>query len=136
MKKFLGLPIFRKPLSDAEIVEQTRREMKRTQHYGKHLLAIQTATIIMWAIFLYLAIDMLKILENTPLKMPSGVCIMIGMTIGVVFSGSLCNCAQTIRNLRGDRTSLLLVKYHDALTAINRQEDSLATNCTESTNRR
>ena len=48
MDKFLGLPLRRKPLTDAEYVARARKEITRWQRYGKWLLLLQALPLIAW----------------------------------------------------------------------------------------
>jgi hypothetical protein len=48
MDKFLGLPIVRKPLTDAEHVERARKGIERWRRYGKWLALFQTMHVIAW----------------------------------------------------------------------------------------
>ena len=48
MDKFLGLPLVRKPLTDAEYVARARKEIVRWHRYGKWLAPFQATIVIVW----------------------------------------------------------------------------------------
>jgi len=129
LKNFLGLPFFRKPLSDAEIVEQARRDIKRWQRFGKWLLLSQTAIVIALGCFFFLLVHIL----DKMWRFAGGVGnlalggLVVGLLIGFAFGVPILHAVdewgKTIGALKGDRTSVLLVKYHDALIELSRQKE-------------
>lgn len=140
MKTFLGLPFFRKQLSDAEIVEKTRREIERWQRYGKWLLFFQTVVIIAWVCLFYVIVKLLADLggwaggQGVNLALGGLVIgLVFGLGFGVQFLHALEEWGKSIAALKGDRTSVLLVKYHDTLNEIIRQTEDHEnqTNCQE-----
>jgi len=130
MNKFLGLPLVRKPLTDSEFVERARRDVKRWQHYGKWLLLFQTAIIIAWTYFIIFLVHMLdkmgRFAGGQAGNLALGglvVGLLVGFAFGVPISRALDDWGKTIGALRGDRTSVLLVKYHDAIIELSRKKE-------------
>ena len=125
MDKFLGLPIVRKPLTDSQCVERARKDIKRFKRYGIWLLPLSFIPLII----LGFVTDKVRIvLVNAGGNQGAfwgGILIGIvcGLPLGIVFFQFLDFFLKTIGLVQGDRSSELLVKYHDMLAELAHAED-------------
>ena len=123
MDKFLGLPIVRKPLTDAEYVERARRDIQRWRRYGKWLALFQVALLALYGFILSSIASVLVKVGGNQIVGGLFLGIGLGMGFGVPILHSLHQFVNTFVMLKGDRTSQLLVKYHDALLELAYSED-------------
>ena len=126
MKKLFGLPITRKSLTDAEYVERVRKDIERVRRLGKWFALFAAVMAVAWV---YLVIRCVQALAGGFLGLPANQ-LFVGLAVGAAFGlgfGLIALkighfVAQAITMWKGDRTSQLLVKYHDALVGLARSE--------------
>ena len=117
MDKFLGLQIRRKPLTDAEHVERVRKDLQRSRRWGKWLITSQVALLLVYVYILQMITSVLWKLGGNQLQFGAGfaVGVLIGFLLGVPVLHLALQLVESIKLLKGDRTSALLVKYYDTL---------------------
>ena len=117
MDRFLGLPLTRKPLTDAEIVERARKDLQRSRRWGKWLVMSNAALLLAYVYILQLIASVLWKLGGNQLQFAAGFAagVLIGFILGVPVLHLAVQLVETIKLLKGDRTSALLVKYYDTL---------------------
>jgi hypothetical protein len=134
MKKFFGLPLFRKPLSDAEYVEKLRKDLDKVQRYGVWLVLLYALLVGAW---LYLLCNIGKFLNHMADLfgnqggnfMLAGFFLgmMLGLSFGIAFLHAAKQLVDTFVLWRnGDRAKKLILKYYDALAnlALSQKTDS------------
>jgi hypothetical protein len=125
MYKLFGLSIRRKPLTDAEYIEQVRRNVKRSRRYGFWCLPLLLASVVGlgWA-----AETLFRALFNVFFALVAGLNadivfgIMIGFMLGVATAKLLHSLTIPVDN----RLFRLLLKHHDALVGLGYVERSLS----------
>jgi hypothetical protein len=130
MRKFLGMPLMRKALTDAECVERARKDVDRWRRYGKWLALFQVAVAIGYVCIFALVVKVVQQLGGGQGGQPGnffmeGLClgIMFGMVFGIPFLNALHQLANTMGSLQGIRALALLVKYHDLLCQLAKLEE-------------
>ncbi len=123
MDKFLGLPIVRKPLTDAKLVERARKDGRRWQRYGKWLVLFQAALLVASGVAIStVASIVIKLGGNQGLgEFILGV--VIGMAFGIPALHIMYELVSSLGKLQGDRSLQLLVRYHDMLAELARMEE-------------
>ena len=124
MKNFLGLPIFRKPLTDSQCVERARKDLTRFRRYGAWLIPLYLAPLIM----LGFVVDVVRVVlikaGGNQGNFLGGVFIGIvfGLPLGIAFFHFVEYFGRIVGLSKGDRTPELLVKYHDMLAELAHAE--------------
>lgn len=132
MKRILGLPIRRKRLTDAEYIEHVRKNVSHAKAFGKWL--VSSAAILglgcLWFLIYFTQSFVRCILASQPVAGFS-VGVSVGLILGILCIGLAVQAAhlvqQAIRVWRVDRTSELLVKYHDLLVELSESKAVSAT---------
>jgi hypothetical protein len=120
MDKFLGLPIRRKRLTDAEHVERIRKDVLRAKLLSKWLVLFAAILGIccLWLFIYFVQSFVQSVFANQPL-IGFGLGLTVGLILGLLCVGLAIQVGhllqQAIRVWKVDRTSELLVKYHDML---------------------
>jgi hypothetical protein len=125
MRKFLGIPIARKPLTDAEIVERARKDNRTWERYGKWVIALYVAVFAGWIGSLVLFVVLLNrfgqlfggqwanfALDGFILG------IVMGISLGAGVDSAVRHLGEALQRLKGNHPSALLVKYHDTLARL------------------
>jgi hypothetical protein len=117
MDKFLGMPIWPRPLTDAEHIARLRKDDQRRQRLGKWLVLAIAAVGVLLIYFVGKVIDALWWLLPPGNQLVQG--IALGAVIGLILAGAAAHVGHliglAIRTFTGDRTTVLLLKYHDML---------------------
>src|SRR5665648_128373 len=107
MDKFLGLPIVRKPLTDAEYVERVRKDLQRSQRWGKWIVVLSAAVVIFWGYIVSLLVSAFVQLGGNGNQFIFG--LVAGLLIGMMFAlpawCAMEQFLQALKMLREDRTS-------------------------------
>ncbi len=125
MDRFLGLRFVRKPLTDVEYVERVRKDMLRFKRWGKWIVVFSAAGVLFWGYILTLLVSAFVQLGGNGNLFIMG--LFAGLLIGMLFAlpawYAMEQFLQALKMLREDRMQELLVKYHDMLIEMARQED-------------
>ena len=124
MEKFLGLPIFRKPLTDAQCVERVRKDIERFKRYGVWLLPLSFIPIIILGFVIDRVRVVLANIGGNQGAFLGGVLIgfVLGLPLAIAFLHFLDSFVKIIGFVKGDQNSELLVKYHDMLAELAQAE--------------
>lgn len=128
MKNLIGIPARRKPLTDAEYVERVRKEERRCRSLTKWYALLVAVIGIAW---LYLVIYSIEKLAQGLLGNPANQ-LLVGYALGAIFgfiSGAIAFkvahlAVQAITVWKGDRKSQLLLRYHDHLCELAKQDET------------
>jgi hypothetical protein len=129
MDKFLGLPIRRKPITDAEHVERIRKNVSRAKLFGKWIVVFQAAVLVAWVCIFIAFGHMLQQMGNWAGGQGGNLALgglflgmLLGIGFGLPFLHAIEQFCNTLRMLKGDRTSELLIKYHDVLVELAKSD--------------
>ena len=123
MKTLFGIPLYKK-MTDADVVERTRKNLK----WFKRVAGIHLAVVVAMSILipkLYGLID--DIIKDMPddFRKWAWIGLMFGIVMGTVLATYLVKAAEAIIMgfdlLQLNRKDKLLVKYHDMLTQLAKE---------------
>jgi len=121
MKKFLGMPVFNKELSDSEFVERIRKSLRLRRKLAWFHLALFVAMAVFVPMLVRIAWQMIDNMPSEAQKL-TWVGLFLGFTFGALAGGYLATALESV--VRGfnlfdcTRSERLLIKYHDALSQI------------------
>jgi hypothetical protein len=126
MQTFLGIPIARKRLTDAEYVERIRKNVDLSRRAGKWFALFGGIVAVVWVglVIWFTQAMIAGFLGIPPVPLLQG--LAIGGLFGLMFAFFAFKIAhfivQAINMRKADRTETLLLKYYDAIVELARSE--------------
>lgn len=123
MKTILGITIHRK-MTDADVVEQARKNLKWFKRVAWIHLVVVAAMAILIPKFYRLISDMIRDMPDDFRKW-AWIGLMFGVVMGTVLATYITKAAEAIvmgfNILQVNRKDKLLIKYHDMLTQLAKE---------------
>ncbi len=124
-RKFLGLPLMRKAMTDSEYVEKMRRSLEKCRRYGKWFITLTTlvSLFVLYGICrIGWVFQGLGGVGGNRFIIGYFAGLVVGTIAGFALLRTIISHQQMIMALLRDRTSELAVRYHDLLLAVAREE--------------
>jgi tetrahydromethanopterin S-methyltransferase subunit G len=131
MEKFLGLPIARKRLTDAEHIEKVRKRLEQSRRGRKWFALMWGVSLVVVACMAFHLI--FQVLFGRVGQMAGnqvGPGFVFGAVIGLLLGAAVWRIVEplmlAVSAIQEDRTRALLVKYYDMLVALKQTLDGQA----------